>query len=176
MNLIAGGRMARKKSMTEYKDIIRRLKVRQSIRMIQRETGIHRTIIRKIHKHALKKGWLEPTAVLPGDEELEMYLDPPEREPQSLDAFAERIAEWVEKEYSYVVMHRLIAREYACSEATVRRYVKRNYRKAAAAVMVRTTRAGETMEVDFGYLGLTVDEKTGKNRKTYLFSVIRHLK
>jgi transposase len=162
--------MARKKSMTEYKDIIRRLKARQSIRGIQRETGIHRTIIRKLHQRALKKGWLEPSAPLPGDDELEVCLERPATEPQPLDAFADRIAVWVEKEYSYVVMHRLIAREYDCSEATVRRYVKRKFRKAPAAVMVRNTKPGETMEVDFGYLGLTVDEKTGKKRKTYLFS------
>jgi hypothetical protein len=33
--------MARKKSMTEYKDIIRRLKAGQSIRGIQRATGCY---------------------------------------------------------------------------------------------------------------------------------------
>jgi transposase len=162
--------MARKKNMTEYRDIIRRLKAGQSIRGIQRETGIHRTIIRKLHKRAVKRGWLEVSAPLPGNDELELCLDPPRREAQPLDAFRERIGAWVEKEYSYVVMHRLISREYECSEATVRRYVKKQFRKAADAVMVRPTVAGETMEVDFGYLGLTVDEKTGKRRKTYLFS------
>jgi transposase len=156
--------------MTEYKDIIRRLRVGQSIRLIQRETGTHRTIIRKMHKKAVKRGWLEPSAALPRDEELARCFDKPTREPQPLDAFRERIAGWLEKEYSYVVMHRLIVREYACSEATVRRYVRRNFRQAPAAVMVRDTVAGETMEVDYGYLGLTLDEKTGKRRKTYLFS------
>ena len=162
--------MARKKSMTEYKDIIRRLKTRQSIRGIQRETGIHRTIIRKIQKKAVEKGWLESSAPLPLDEEIEICIDPPSREPHPLDAFAGRIAGWVEKEYSLVVMHRLITREYACSEATVRRYVKKNFRHAPAAVMVRDTIAGQTMEVDYGYLGLTVDAKTGRKRKTYIFS------
>jgi transposase len=162
--------MARKKNMTEYRDIIRRLRAGQSIRGIQRETGIHRTIIRKLHKKAMKRGWLEPRAPLPSEAELQTYLDPPRREPKPLDAFRDRIAGWVEKEYSYVVMHRLITREYACSEATVRRYVKKNFRQAPTAVMVRPTVAGETMEVDFGYLGLALDEKTGKKRKTYLFS------
>lgn len=82
--------------MTEYRDIIRRLRAGQSSRLLQRETGPHRTIIRKMRKKALKRGWLE-------------------------------------KEYSYVVMHRLIVREYACSEATVRRYMNghlRNRREA----------------------------------------------
>jgi predicted transcriptional regulator len=162
--------MARKKNMTEYKGILRHLKAGESIRGIQRETGIHRTIIRKIHKEALKKGWLEPFAPLPRDEELAACLEKQTAKAHSLDAFQERIAAWVKKEFSYVVMHRLIAREYICSEATVRRYVKKNFRKAPAAVMVRDTVAGETMEVDFGYLGLTYDHDTGKRRKTYLFS------
>jgi transposase len=162
--------MARKKSMTEYKDIIRRLREKQSIRGIQKETGIHRTIIRKIIKKAMQKGWLLPNASLPDEEELQECFDRAEVNPQPLDAFRERIAAWIEKEYSYIVMHRLISREYAASEATVRRYVKKNFHKASPAVMVRPTVAGETMEVDFGYLGLSYDEKTHKNRKTYLFS------
>jgi transposase len=161
--------MARKKSMTEHKDIIRRLKAGQGIRQIQRETGIHRTIIRKIRRAALEHGWLEAAAPLPGEGDLETSLARREREPEALDAFRDRIAEWVEKEYSYVVMHRLITRDYPCSESTVRRYVKKHFGATPEAVMVRDTTPGETMEVDFGTLGLTEDG-AGKKRKTYLFS------
>jgi transposase len=162
--------MARKKNMTEYKDIIRRLKAGQGIRKIHRETGIHRTIVRKVHRAAQGRGWLAATAPLPGEEELAAHLNRPTREQEPLDAFFDRIAAWVEKDYSYVVMHRLIARDYPCSEATVRRYVKKRFGATPESVMVRETTPGETMEVDFGYLGLTHDRHTGRTRKTYLFS------
>ena len=36
--------------------------------------------------------------------------------------------------------------------------------------MVRPTVPGRDMEVDFGYLGITYDDETRRNRKTYLFS------
>jgi transposase len=36
--------------------------------------------------------------------------------------------------------------------------------------MRRIAKPGEVMEVDFGYLGITYDPDSGRNRKTYLFS------
>jgi transposase len=162
--------MPRRKTVTEYIDVIRRLKNKQSIRSIQKETGIHRTIIRKISKKAMKSGWLSPLAPLPREEEVKERFEKAEKTIQPLDRFKEKIKEWIEKEYSYVVMHRLISREYECSEATVRRYIKRNFAAIPKAVMVRPTIAGETMEVDFGYLGLAYDDVLVRLRKAWLFS------
>jgi transposase len=162
--------MPRRKTMTEYIDIIRRLKNKQSIRSIQKETGIHRTIIRKINEKAIKYGWLDASAELPREEELEEKFEKTDRAIRPLDRFRERIEEWIGKEYSYVVIHRLIGREYECSEATVRRYIKRNFARIPKTVMVRPTVAGETMEVDFGYLGLAYDDVSGRLRKAWLFS------
>jgi transposase len=162
--------MPRRKTMTEYMNIIRRLKNNQSIRSIQKETGIHRTIIRKINKKAEQNGWRDPLAPLPLEEEVVAALLQKGRRAQPLDRFKERITEWIGKEYSYVVIHRLVNREYECSEATVRRYIRKNFVALPKAVMVRPTIVGEIMEVDFGYLGLTYDDKSGKLRKTWLFS------
>ena len=49
--------MPRRRTMTEYREIDRRLQKSQSIRGIRRETGIHRTIIRKIKKQADKNAF-----------------------------------------------------------------------------------------------------------------------
>jgi transposase len=164
--------MPRRRTMTEYRDVIRRLKMSQSIREIARETGIHRTIIRKIKKIADKKGWLNPASRLPNEETLYNIFD------KKKTVFKHPLDEWsdeikrlaVDEKYSYVVIHKLIQKYYACSEATVRRYIKKNFPQTPKATMRRKTIAGEVMEVDFGYLGITYDPVTDRRRKTYLFS------
>jgi transposase len=138
--------------------------------MWDNETGIHRTIIRKIHKKALKQGWLDPLASLPKEDELEADLFQKATAHQPLDRFREKIEEWIRKDYSYVVIHRLVSREYECSEATVRRYIKKNFVKLPKAVMARAAIPGEIMEVDFGYLGFAYHEKKGRLVKAWLFS------
>lgn len=156
--------------MAEFIDILRRLKKGQSIRSIHKETGIHRTIIRKINEKAQQKEWLEPLAPVPREDELESILSLKENSIHELDKYKERIKGWIESKYSYVVIHRLVSREYTCSEATVRRYIKKNFVKLPKAVMVRPTVPGESMEVDFGYLGLAYDDKKGRAKKAWLFS------
>jgi hypothetical protein len=162
--------MPRRRNMTEYREVIRRLRNKQSIRSIQTDTGIHRTIIRKINKKAIKHGWLDPLAPLPTEEEIKESFTRTERTTQPLDRFRVRIEEWIRKNYSYVVIHRLVNREYECSEATVRRYIKKNFVALPKTVMVRPTIAGEVMEVDFGYLGFVYDDTKKRLVKAWLFS------
>lgn len=157
--------------MTEYIEVVKRLQDSQSIRGIQRETGIHRTIIRKIKKHADQNGWSQPGAPLPMEEALyEIFERSTTMDSHPLNAWQEKIKEWLENKYSYVVIHQLIQPSYDCSEATIRRYIKKRFPAHKKAVMPRETIAGEVMEVDYGYLGITYDPVTDKRRKTYVFS------
>ena len=164
--------MPRRRSMTDYRDVIRRLKMSQSIRCIKRETGIHRQIIRKIKKTADKNGWLNPTSRLPSEEALYNSFEKKKTiSKHPLDRWKEEIERLAVKEkYSYVVIHKLIQNRYACSEATVRRYIKKHFPKIPKATMLRKTIPGQIMEVDFGYLGITYDPLTDRRRKTYIFS------
>jgi transposase len=163
--------MPRRRTMTEYREIVRRLQKSQSIRGIQRETGIHRTIIRKIKKHADKNGWSIPGTPLPSEESLyDICGKSAIHNCHPLDSWQEKIKEWLDEDYSYVVIHKLIQPSHNCSEATVRRYIKKHFPGQKKAVTCRETVAGETMEVDFGYMGITYDSETNRRRKTYLFS------
>lgn len=119
--------MPRRRTMTEYREIVRRLQKSHSVRGIQRETGLHRTIIRKIKN-------------------------------------------WLEKDYSFVVIHSLIQPLYECSEATVRRAHKQTLPCLKKPVLLRETIPGAIMEVDYGYLGITYDQITDKRRKAYVCS------
>ncbi len=166
--------MPRRRTMVEKVDVIRRLQLNQSIRAIQRETGIHRTNIREIKDLALSKGWLEKKAPLPSEYELYEALNHLHNKtshlPHPLDVWKEPIKRWVDAKYSFVVIHQLVSQQYQCSETTVRRYIHRQFPREPKAVMVRPTVAGEAMEVDFGYLGITYDPVEKRNRKTHLFS------
>jgi transposase len=160
--------------MVEKVDVIRRLRLNQSIRAINRETGIHRTIIRELRDIAIQKGWLKETTPLPSEYALQEALyhlhNVQVQHQHPLDIWKEEIKRWVDARYSFTVIHQLVGQYYQCSESTVRRYIHRHFPSEPKAVMVRTSIPGEVMEVDFGYLGISYDPFEKRNRKTYLFS------
>jgi hypothetical protein len=143
--------MPGRRTMTEYRDVIRRLKMSQSVRSINRETGVHRNIIRNIRRVADNKGWLNPASRLPCEETLyTIFENKKGRGKHPLDKWRDEIERYAVKEkYSYVVIHRLVQKWYSCSEATVRRYIKKTFPDTPKATMRRKTIAGEIIEVDF---------------------------
>jgi len=166
--------MPRRRRMVEKVDVIRRLRMNQSIRAINRETGIHRTIIRELRDIAVQKGWLEKRTPMPSELTLQKSLDYlhkiQDHLAHPLDTWKEEIKRWVDMKYSFIVIHQLVCQYYQCSESTVRRYIHRRFPSEPKAVMVRNSKPGEVMEVDFGYLGITYDPDEKRNRKTHLFS------
>lgn len=162
----------------ELRDVVGRLKAKQGIRRIHEETGIHRTIIRALRDTAEARGWLKADAELPSEEDVQQARRKelsPEAATHPLEAYRAQIEQWVEAGHSYVVMHQLIKDRCPCSEATLRRFVQRRFPSRPRVSASRPTVAGQDMEVDFGYLGLTYDPLGSRNRKTWLFSArLRH--
>jgi transposase len=159
--------------MTEYRDIIKRIRLGMGNREIQRDTGIHRTIIRSLRAIAEVEGWLDADKALPTEEQIQRVREGAQGKKQShhpLYAYIEDFRGWVKAEHSYVVMHQLIRERFACSEATIRRFVQKYFPSRPRPVMRRPTAPGQHMEVDFGYLGITYDPDSRRNRKTYVFS------
>ena len=157
----------------ELKEIVRRLKMKQSIKAIKRETGKHRSVIRKVRELAEQEGWLGDDQ-LPCEHHLqELYHDQQHAAhgTHPLDAYREQIAAWLERHYSFLVIHKLLAQlGVRYCETTVRRYVHRHFPAPVRPVMRRETKPGEVMEVDFGHLGLTWDTATRSRRRTWVFS------
>ena len=160
----------------DLQEIVRRLRMNQSIKAIKRETGRHRSVIRRVRELAEQEGWLQ-AAELPGERQLrELYHEQQQAErgaAHPLDAHREKIAGWLKlkEPYSFLVIHKLLTGmgvEY--SESTVRRYIHRHFPKTVRPVMRRETKPGEVMEVDFGHLGLSWDTATRSRRRTWLFS------
>ena len=154
--------------MTEKREVIRRLRHGQSIRQINRETGIHRTIIRRIKALSKEKRWLDTNKRLPPEIAIARLLERGNGKEEShpLDQYRERIKQWLDEKVSYLLIHEFLKQELDISEATVRRYCKKHFPGLPKLTYLRPTVAGKVMEVDFGYLGLTYDPQTRRNRKT----------
>jgi transposase len=159
--------------MTEYREIVRRLRAGMGLREIQRDTGMHRTIVRAIRGMAEVEGWLEEQQPLPSEEAVQKVragAQGKKKQRHPLLGYLEEFRQWMKAGHSFVVMHLLIKDRYPCSEATVRRFVQRYLPSGKKPVMVRETVPGRDMEVDFGYLGITHDRQSGRNRRTHVFS------
>lgn len=164
--------MARAKSMDELLEIVRRLRKQESIRAIRKETGLHRTVIRKVRDIAAEKGWMDVSHPLPAEEEMKAAYSGAEDssfKTHSLDACREEIKDYLQKEYSFVVIHRLCSEKIPCSEPTLRRYIHKRFPVETKAVMMRIPEDA-VMEVDYGYLGIVYDPLERRSRKAWVFS------
>jgi len=156
----------------ELLDIIERLRRGDSIGSIHRRLGVHKTIIREMRHLSLGRGWLDQSSHPPSEPEIieARYGPQNQHKAHGLDPFKHELADYLAKGYSWVVMQNLIKDRYSCDESTLRRYMKRVFPKKQRAVMMRSTQAGKTMEVDFGELGLVWDPDEKRQRKAWVFS------
>lgn len=165
----------KEKNMTEIRQIIHRLRMGQSIRLIHKEFGIHRPLIRELHKLAILHQWLDPQLPMPTDEEIGSVRKQKTKEKNHpLDVHREQLKQWTEEGLSSVVIHQLLKDKCPCDMQAIRRYIKKFFPKAIEPVMVRPTVPCKYMDVDFGELGKFLDD-SGKLRKVWLFSArLRH--
>lgn len=113
----------------EYREILRRLKLKQSIREIHRDTGYSRELIRKVNDLGMEQGWLESSALI-DENEIVKHLISTKANSHPLDKIKDKIKEWVECGYTYIVITQLInEKSYDYNEITIRRYIKDNFPK-----------------------------------------------
>ena len=62
--------MGKRKEYMEISDILERLRKSESIRIINKKIGIHRTIIREVRDLVNEQGWLDPSSKIPSEYEL----------------------------------------------------------------------------------------------------------
>lgn len=168
--------------MAEKSEVIRRLRAGQSIREINRETGIHRATIRNIREVAYRGNWLEPQESLPSESEiLEALRGADSQESVNtvhpLNIYLSDIEGWLKEKTSFLLIHEFLRqRGITLSETSVRRYVQRKFPQYSRPPTIpRNTIAGEILEVDFGYFGLVYDEDQKRNRKAWFLSArLRH--
>lgn len=164
------------KTMLDIREIIHRLRAGYSDRRIHRETGVDRTIIRKIRELSILHQWLDTSLVMPNDEEISRFWNSSNKNTKShpLDLHRDDLCQWRKEGYSATVIHQLLKGSSPCGVQTVRRYLKKNFPKLIDPIMVRQTFAGQYLDIDFGYLGKFLDDEASA-RKAWVFSFrLRH--
>lgn len=166
--------------MMEKREVIRRLRLGHSIRQIHCDTGMHRTIVRKIKATAAVHDWLNSDVPVPTEEAVTTALKSTDallKPEHPLDAYRDQLKLWLKEKHSYVVIHQLLEDELHLSESTVRRYCQKHFPSAPQSTYLRPTIPGEVMEVDFGTFGMVYDPQERRKRRCHVFSArLRHSK
>lgn len=163
--------------MQKIRECIYRLRLNHSLRQISKDLQIHRSVVRDVQRVAEENGWLDLSKSMPDDSMVHRSFQDHRNKlrPSKLEPYHELIQEWVLAGYSAVVIHRLLVEKINCSLVQLRRYLRRFFSKQIDPVMVRTTKPGECMDVDFGFLGIFWNPSTSKLQKTWVFSArLRH--
>lgn len=90
--------------------------------------------------------------------------------PSILNQYHEQLLEWIEHGFTAVRMHEELLRQGVnVGYTTVKYYVATTKRNTNIFIRIHT-KPGEEAQVDFGYVGYTVDNN-GKRRKTWVFNM-----
>jgi transposase len=166
----------KRKTMLDIRVVIHRLREGHSDRSIGRETGIDRSVIKKIRTLSVLHQWLDTSLPMPTDEEIYKFWKPTTKaqKPHPLDLHRDHLEQWRKEGHSAVVMYQLLQDQCSCDPQVIRRYLNKNFPKQVDPVMVRHTIPGQDLDIDFGYLGKFLDDE-GVVRKAWVFSFrLRH--
>lgn len=161
--------------MLDIREVIHRLREGHSDRRIRRDIGIDRSIIKKIRALSILHQWLDTSSAMPTDGEISKFWNSKSKtqKPHPLDLHYDHLKQWRKEGYSAVVMHQLLKDQCPCDAQAIRRYLKKHFPNQVDSVMVRSTIAGQDLDIDFGYLGQFLDH--GAIRKAWVFSFrLRH--
>jgi len=159
----------------DIRELLNQIRAQSSDRQVARDTGHHRSTVKRYREWAQAQGLLE--GEMPPLEELQQRVTTslPERTPpqnqSSVEAYREQIEKWVKANVEVAaIRQRLGEKGYTGSYAAVWRFVRRLKENDYSDMTVRAeTKPGEEAQVDFGYAGTMIDPQTGKLRKTWAF-------
>jgi transposase len=163
----------KEKTVVEKREILLHLRKGLSIRKISRSLKVHRDVIRHVQRTAAEHGWIDPSSQIPDNSEIERVICPkPNVGSNQLNFYAEKIKQWHTEGVNAVVIQRFLKEQYqcVCEISTLRRHIRRICPNLPDSVMVRQTKPGEVMDVDFGFLGKLWDESQNKLRQVWVFS------
>ena len=162
--------------MTEIKEILLRIRRKESVRSISKTLGIHRDTINKYIDICFKLG-IDPKEDAITDELVEKIRQglAPGNKPSHIPRddillpHKERIEAYLEKGIKGSKIMILLARDgIDICESSFYRFINtrcENYTKKNITVRLPETDPGQYVQADFGYMGLVWDEESGRHRK-----------
>lgn len=159
--------------MNTIRDIIYRLRQKESISSIHRATSICRKTVRKYAELARDHQLLDPAAPLPDLPALQTLLGAPALPPahvSSVEPFREAVKEFVVQKVGMKAIWQRLREDYnyAGGYSSVVRFIKRHFSGKPTGNIRIETEPGEEAQVDFGFAG-TLPSESGKPRKIWVF-------
>ncbi|MGE3320563.1 MAG: IS21 family transposase [Candidatus Berkiella sp.] len=161
--------------MDEYILIINQLRKGGTLRGLARDKLADRKTIRKVRDIALRQGWLEPGNPMPTEEELSLYFKKSSSNSLlSLQPFRAKIEEWTQQgvQASTIYAHLQQEHGFKSSYSVVQRYIKSFKDTLRPVTTILDFKPGESAQVDFGQGPRLIDERTGEEKKTWIFVMV----
>jgi transposase len=168
----------RRFEMHEYRQIIVRLRLGESIRGLVQAGLASRHKIRSIRKVAIQQKWLNVQYELPSDEELAKFFKQIKVSPvtqSSVLLYKQQIEEWCQQKVQASTIYSALKRqhEFNGSYDAVQRFVKKIKDKLSFSVtIILDFKPGECAQVDFGAGPKLIDEVTGEITPTWIFVMV----
>lgn len=167
----------RKFEMHEYRQIIVRLRLGESIRSIVQSRVAGRQKVRAVRKVAQREGWLDTCQELPDDKVLAAHFRTPGTAPSvqsSVLPYREQVEKWCQQGIQASTIHAALSREHGFSGSydAVQRFVKKVRDNLSFRVTtILDFKPGECAQVDFG-AGPRFVDITGKTYSTWIFVMV----
>lgn len=168
----------RKFEMHEYRQIIVRLKLGESIRGIVESRVACRKKVRQVRKIALAQHWLDATHELPSDEALAKFFKisvSPSITQSVVLPYQDQVESWCQQGIQATTIHATLQRQYGFkgSYESVARFAKKiKERLAVKITTILDFKAGDCAQVDFGAGPKFHDETTGEIISTWIFVMV----
>jgi transposase len=175
----------RKFEMHEYRQIIVRLRLGESIRSIVQSRLACRKKVRAVRKIALAQNWLDIKHELPSDDVLAKHFKTQAPTPitqSRVEPYREQVEAWYQQGIQATTIHAALQRQYGFegSYESVLRFVRKVKSKLSLQVTtILDFKIGECAQVDFGAGPKFYNETTGEVISTWIFVMVlawsRHL-
>lgn len=161
--------------MTDVREIVRRLRLKQSARQISGELTLARGTVKKYRKLAFKHGWLTAEAMPTEAEVAAATAAPPgplvSGPGSSVARHQDVVLTLLAKGTSGVVIHRILREQhqFSGSYSAVRRFIGRHSAATPRGFVRVEVAPGAEAQVDFGFAGRLLDPASGRLRKAWAF-------
>jgi transposase len=178
----------RRIEMMEYRQALYRMRLKESDRQINRDTGLGRAKLKLLRAIAEQENWLDSSIALPEEAYLkeaikahaqanrqgsaaQRPLMKEDGQHSSVLPYAEIIQGWFNQGVSGQAIYKALVRnqDYRGHYSSVRRYLKHLRVLKPQSTMILEFAPGEACQVDFGAGPLVLDEHSNKMVKTWFF-------
>lgn len=162
--------------MYQYRQIIMRLRMGDTIRGLAREKLADRKTIGKVRDVAKEQGWLDSQSTMPSDETLATFFG--KKSSLSIQSHMtphqKQIEEWCMQGVQATTIYSHLKQEYGFSGSyrVIQRFIKCLKNGTGPVTTILEFNPGDCAQVDFGAGPVFIDEQTGEVFKTWIFVMV----